>query len=339
MHFILTEDAHFLLPAVSAWFRSLYTNAIESMYRRLAIMFNKQHPLLHWCLVFTGLHLATAIVLYGIFGWLSDLLPLGLSALDFYGTFSLSPVDHLIRGLVLALVLYPIKKKGRLDWKNTLTALFVVGLIGSVEPQPGTIEGLIYTITTPAEHLLVILAEGLRILFFLALLSRWDLLDENVTEIDIPTRSYRRFLILHLFTYWGVGMLFYQISGYEEALATDTAFLLYRDLESLSMVGLVLFGQIFRGLLLAVSILRLTGSRPSTGTLFLQLFGLTALGGPLFAASFFDGLLQVESIGELLASLVIGIPEITAQMLVFSTVFVLLTSRKAKDPIKNTSTE
>ncbi len=285
-------------------------------------MFKKQYPLLHWCLVFMGLHLVTALILYRIFGWLSGLLPVGLSALDFYGTFSLSPVDHLIRGLVLALVLYPIKKKGRLNWKNTLTALFVVGLIGSVEPQPGTIEGLIYTITTPFEHLLVILAEGLRILLFLILLRRGGLLDENLADTDIPTRSYRRFLVLHLVTYWGVGMLFYQISGYEEALATDAAFLLYRDLESLSMVGLVFFGQIFRGLLLAVSILRLTGPRPSTGTLFLELFGLTALGGPLFAASFFDGLLQVESISGFLASLVIGIPEITAQMLVFSLLFV-----------------
>ncbi len=49
-----------------------------------------------------------------------------------------------------------------------------------------------------------------------------------------------------------VGMLFYEISGYEEALATIEAFALWRDLESPVMVAVVFFGQIFQGTFLAL---------------------------------------------------------------------------------------
>ena len=142
----------------------------------------------------------------------------------------------------------------------------------------------------------------------------------------------RTFTLVHVSVYWVVGSLFYQISGYEEALATMEVFQLYRPLESISMVLVVFFGQIGRGALLSLLLYPffkvLIQTKRAWLLMFGLLLGLQVLGSPLFADGFISA--EVATVGEFIESLVIGIPEIVVQTLVLSLLFVGLARRQAK---------
>jgi hypothetical protein len=331
---------------------------------------------------FTLLHLITYFAVGFIFLLFQSALPeSGRIALDLYEPFRppvfMSVAGQILRGLAFALVFYPFyhvlfeNPRGRLILFGTLWG---VALFGSVEPQPGSIEGIIYTTISFTEHLYVLIAVALQMLLFVWLFFKWESLSrkipgpvthesaesqenpespqspgseevsENLKSAVMPgssgstqplktsastvctpkkLRSYTtRFLVVHLLTYWIVGSIFYEIAGYADALEEMEIFEMWRPLENVFTVLLVFLGQIFRGIMLALLLAPFYGSyifkKRGWLLLFLLMFGLTALGSPSFLTEFilFEG-----TFVEFLKDLVIGIPEIVTQMLVFSLIF------------------
>ena len=314
----------------------------------------------------------------------------GRIALDFYETFRpfslMAVAGQMLRGLAFALVFYPFynilfkSSHGRLIMFG---AMWGVAIFGSVEPQPGSIEGIIYTTIPFTEHLYALAAIALQMLLFVWLFIKWETLSRkrtgtvphssvgdmkepegpggfktlqdqegpgsvgisgnmedkgstgSATKSESPgsfegpaylpekLRGYTtRFLVVHLVTYWVVGSIFYQIAGYADALEEMEVFELWRPLENITAVLLVFFGQIFRGAFLGLLLAPFYGNYINKKNgwllLFLLMVGLTALGSPLFLHEFilFEGTFM-----EFLSDLVIGIPEIVTQMLVFSLIF------------------
>jgi len=343
---------------------------------------------------FTLLFLVTYFVIGLPFLAIQSALPeSGRVALDFYETFRpfglMAVVGQILRGLAFALVFYPFynilfeSARGRLI---LFGAMWGIALFGSVEPQPGSIEGIIYTTISFTEHLYALTSIALQMLLFVWLFFKWETLSRKKTDtvltdsheipkgpgnlkdqenlktqegpegfgntdisgnpedpvsagnapkydspgsfeglvyLSVKLRGYTtRFMVAHLVTYWVIGPLFYQIAGYADALQEMEVFEMWRDLESIPVVLLVFFGQIFRGTFLGLLLAPFYGNYINKKTgwllLFLLMFGLTALGSPLFLPEFilFEG-----TIMEFLKDLVIGIPEIVTQMLVFSLIF------------------
>jgi hypothetical protein len=316
---------------------------------------------------FTLLHLIAYILIGFLFLLFQDLLPESRRvALDLYEPYRplglMAVGGQVLRGLAFALVFFPFyhvlfeNPRGRLI---LFGAMWGVALFGSVEPQPGSIEGIIYTTISFTEHLYVLFAVALQMLLFGWLFFKWERLaqkkpsltdqkspgslesTEGPASVESPEspegpatlgslaflpekiRGYTfRFLIVHLVTYWVIGSLFYQIAGYADALDEMEVFELWRPLENITAVLLVFFGQIFRGpvlaLLLAPFYRSYINKKNGWLLLFLLMIGLTALGSPIFLHEFilFEGTFM-----EFLKDLVIGIPEIVTQMLVFSLVF------------------
>ncbi len=125
-----------------------------------------------------------------------------------------------------------------------------------------------------------------------------------------------RYTLLHLIVYLVIGSLFYEISGYEEALATMEAFALWRDLQSIGMVAAVFFGQIFRGAILAVLYY------PFYSTYIKKRHGWLLLFGLLFGLKVIPIMfIMPESLTVMLQELAVGLPEIVAQSLVFALLF------------------
>ncbi|TVR70660.1 MAG: hypothetical protein EA408_10625, partial [Marinilabiliales bacterium] len=257
---------------------------------------------------FTLLFLLTYYVIGLPFLAIQSALPeSGRVALDFYETFRpvgfMAVVGQILRGLAFALVFYPFynilfeSARGRLI---LFGALWGVALFGSVEPQPGSIEGIIYTTISFTEHLYALTAIALQMLLFVWLFSKWETLsrkrtgtvlpgsreilkdsgslkDQENLEVQANMKNYKspgslktpesslpvnlpeklrgyttRFVVVHLVTYWVIGPLFYQIAGYADALQEMEIFEMWRDLESIPVVLLVFFGQIFRGAILGL---------------------------------------------------------------------------------------
>lgn len=253
-------------------------------------------------------------------------------ALDLYEPFrpvSLSSlIPQLIRALVFALILYPyydIILNSRYGKWILFGALWGAALLGSVEPMPGSIEGMIYVQITFYEHFLVLSIISIQVLLFVWLFFRWE---SSYGQYELMVKPgdlkgyVRRFTVVHVVTYWVVGSAFYQISGYEEALASMEIFQLWRPLESLSMVLVVFLGQFFRGPFLALLLYPFLSvyiqKKYGWLYLFVLMFGLTALGSPIFISEL---LVFETTLPRYLESLLVGIPEIFAQMLLFSILF------------------
>ena len=295
-----------------------------------------------WCFVtrFSLLHLIAYLVVATVFVVFQSALPeSSRMALDLYQPFRILGIStlfgQLLRGLAFGFVFYPFyslifeRKGGRM---LLFLSMWGIGLFGSVEPQPGSIEGILYTHISLSEHIFVLFAVGMQMgLFVWAIFNEESRISKNRyldgRELFFPNRQIFkgyifRFVILHLFSYWIIGSLFYQFSGYKDALESMELFTLWRSLETLSAVFLIFFGQIFRGLFLALLLypfyqIYITKRRGWT-LLYLLMIGLTILGSPLFLTEFisFKG-----SFSEILQSIIIGIPEIFSQMLVFSLLF------------------
>ena len=96
---------------------------------------------------------------------------------------------------------------------------------------------------------------------------------ENSTSKNI--RGYvGRYTLLHVIIYLIVGMVFYQVSGYEEALETMEYFELWRDMENMTMPFVVLLGQIVRGGILALLLYPFYNTYMEKRHGWLLLFGL-----------------------------------------------------------------
>ena len=134
-----------------------------------------------------------------------------------------------------------------------------------------------------------------------------------------------RFTLIHLIIYLIVGSLFYEISGYQEALTTMEAFELWRPLESLGMVIALFFGQIGRGFFLALMLYGFYNIYMSRHNGWLLLFGL------LFGLKVFPAIFTVpESLSIAIAEAAVGLPEIIVQTLVFSLVFYAWEKRRSR---------
>ncbi len=268
-------------------------------------------------------------------------------ALDFFEPYRVG-IDNLLAqfllGIFLALILYPFYDlliKGERGLLILFAALWGVALLGNLEPKPGSIEGMIYTHTTFFEHFLVMVAGAVQYFCFALVFLRWEqrqgqknsFTASSLKEIaayqnTVPSKWLRgytfRFTLVHVIIYWVVGSIFYEISGYEEALATMEAFALWRDLESLAMVAAVFFGQIFRGAFLALLLYAFYGAYMSRRNGWLLLFGLV-IGLKVFPAIF----TVPESLRVAIAEAVVGLPEIVVQTLVFSLVFYAWEKRRS----------
>lgn len=83
-----------------------------------------------------------------------------------------------LRGAVLAIILLPFQEtivKGNYGSLVLFGALWGgLGVLGSLEPLPGSIEGLIYTETTLMEHFMVLTASAVQIILFIRLFLCWE---------------------------------------------------------------------------------------------------------------------------------------------------------------------
>ncbi len=295
-------------------------------------------------LLYTATYIVTAVMFLGA----QSLLPADArEALDFFVPYSVSLtaiLSQLIISAVLALVLYPFYNlivKGRQGWLILFAALWGIALLGSLEPKPGTIEGMLYTVTTTLEHIMVIGFGAIQFLAFSRLFLYWERKSINLSikdlepgELFLTDNKYSlkkyatRFTILHLIIYILVGIIFYQVSGYEEALATMEEFALWRDLENIVMPLVIFLGQILRGAFIALMLAPFYATYMNRKFGWLQLFGLlfglkvlaTVITVPESAAHFAQMLEDSKS----------GLPEIIAQTIVFSLLFFAWEKRRVK---------
>jgi len=143
---------------------------------------NNQKPLLiPLCGRFLLVHLITITVISALFIFLQNILPeANRLALETFRPFRLgfTPLmAEIVRGIILALLVYPFYN---LLVKNSRGPLVLFGglwglaLLGSLEPFPGSIEGMIYTMTTLPEHLLVMTAGALQVLLYIKIFLGWE---------------------------------------------------------------------------------------------------------------------------------------------------------------------
>ena len=319
---------------------------------------------------FILLHVATYTVIGGIFLYVQSLVPEARRvALDFEyfspyrapGVVSLAA--QAARGLILALIFFPFYRTITASRRGGLAlfgAMWGVAVFGSVFFFTGTPAGVIYTITSLPEHAAVLAATAVQTALFVRLFLRWETSrgstgpledlrsefrggnsggladgEEGVRSAPVSKKGHVvRFSLLHLITYWAVGSIFYQISDYQEAMASMEIFQLYRPLESAVMVLGVFFGQIVRGPLLALLLFPFfatwMGKRHGWLLLFGLLFGLTALSSPVFLHLTIEETLSAASFRQFVESWAIGLPEIFTQMLIFSILLFLWESKRMK---------
>lgn len=257
---------------------------------------------------------------------------------------ALDLIAELARGAVLALILAPFRdvvlRHARPFW-----VLFGVyfGLIalGSVEPLPGSLEGWFYTRTSLAGHGLIVVAaalHGAAMAWALPRALTWldagGRMETKRASQALPGRRagwgrIGRFTLLHVVTYLAMGVLFFTLQDYTEAFATQEQFRHFRPLDD-PWVAAAIPAQIPRGMLLAWFVAPfvpgLIRRRRGGVLLFVLLFGTTALG----AASIVPGVLGATPTQMTLSTLLVGIPEVAVQMLVFSLAFVAWESRRAR---------
>ncbi len=287
---------------------------------------------------FTLLYMLLYLAVGLIFINLQNALPAeSRVALDFFKPYSIDinePVTQVLRGFFIGLVLYPFYDlivKGNRGFAILVCALWGVALLGNLEPKPGSIEGMIYTHTTLVEHALVLAAGLLQAMAIAFLFLGWERRSIGlIGKVECQWRGFwsetaspkwlrgytLRYTLFHVIIYILVGSLFYEISGYEEALATMEAFALWRDLESIGMVAAVFFGQFFRGAILALLLF------PFYNTYMTGKFGWLKLFGLLFGLKVIPAMFVVpESFLVMLQEAAVGLPEIIVQTLVFALAF------------------
>ena len=305
-----------------------------------------------FALLFGAMYALSAVLFRGVVSLLPDDAGVAVRFFEPY-SLSLGPVlGAFVIGAVIAAVLLPFSREIVQRNKGGLilfAALWGVVLLGSLEPKPGSIEGMLYTVTSAWEHLLVVSFGAVQYAVFVWLLLRWERSAQGVSaaapqrtqepqqsapqplawfepQCGVKLRSYLgRFTTVHVVVYWVVGGLFYQISGYEEALATMEIFTLWRELQNLTMPVVILLGQIVRGAFIALLLAPLYHVHIQHRYGWLQLFGLL-FGLKVFAA-IFTVPTSTPELRQMLADLQFGVPEIVVQTAVFALVFFAVEKR------------
>ena len=138
---------------------------------------------------FTLLHILLYVVFASIFVMLAPLIPVehrvGFDVIEPYSLETAYILGQLLRGGVLALILYPfydVFVRNERGWIVLFGALWGIAVIGSVEPQPGSIEGLIYTLTTATEHALTLTISAIQVLVFSVVLVHWERRNRGVSS-------------------------------------------------------------------------------------------------------------------------------------------------------------
>lgn len=133
-----------------------------------------------------------------------------------------------------------------------------------------------------------------------------------------------RFTLLHVLTYTVIGVIFYQLQDYEKAFQVQEYFELFRPTDH-PLVMYSMFIQILRGAILAMLIYPFYNIimkwKQGWLLLFTVLFGLTVLGSLVFIPDFVASFTNAPFIQVVLEN-IIGLPEITIQILVFSWLFI-----------------
>lgn len=280
---------------------------------------------------FTLVHVFAYLLIALPFGLFQDLLPAAdRVALEFFRPYGLEwplIVGQAIRAVLLALLLFPfydrlaIAPRGR--W-TLFGLLWGLSVLGSVKPIPGSVEGVLYTVTTLPEHLLTLAAAAVQTLIFCLVYGAWEMRAASPPAPAPPSPAavrlrgfVLRFTLLHVVSYMLVGIVFMTVQDYGDAFATQAQFVLFRPLDD-PMMAAVLPAQVVRGALFAWLLYPLYGAlmarRRSWLLLFGLMFGLTALGSALF----FPDIVGMIAAGDSLLKLVVGLPEIFVQMLLFA---------------------
>ena len=293
--------------------------------------------------IFALLHIITYFFVGTLFLLLVQHIPdANRIALDYYQPYQpitgITVLTQLIRGLILGVVYLPLLKTIMRDRRSFLllaALIWGVGLFASVEPLPGSFEGMLYTITTPLEHAVALTAVLIQTLCFTGLFIKWASSDnsfqapgksESVSgqkfkqhSVMKPSRFIRRFTLFHVFTYFIVGALFYRYSIYQEAIETMEMFELWRPLEESALPIFIFFGQFFRGMVMATLLLPFSGLflKETLGwlKLFITMWGMTFLSAFSIAPWIIQDILTGNAP---LVELLVGPPEVTIQMFLFS---------------------
>lgn len=130
-----------------------------------------------------------------------------------------------------------------------------------------------------------------------------------------------RFSVVHVVTYVAAGITFMTLQNYAEAFATQEQFENYRPLDS-PIVRAAPLLQFLRGAFLALVLYPFYGvimkDRWGWLKLFAVLWGLTFLGAVVPIPGSIEGIIYTE---VPLREHLIGIPEVTVQMLLFAGLF------------------
>jgi hypothetical protein len=240
----------------------------------------------------------------------------------------LTIAGQLLRALIIALVLYPFY--GRIVWGRyggavLFGALWGIALVGSVEPMPGSIEGLIYTESPWPAHLTASVAVAVQMAIFAGLFLWWERQSAGDVKptAETPSLATRpigyalRFVAVHVLTYTVAGLLLFTLQNYEAAFAVEGQFEMYRSLDH-PLVALAVPLQILRGLWLALFFSPFHDGYVARRRGWLLLYGLVlgliALASPNFMTVVVEGMIE----GKPLAQFLIGPVEIALQTLLFS---------------------
>ncbi len=305
-----------------------------------------------YCGRFVLTYIAVFAAVGFVFTNLQGILPeTGRTALDFFEPFQFSFTEFFRQGIragLIALVLYPFYDKlmdGKKGTRLLFAAIWGLSLLGSLEPQPGSLEGVIYTETTMGEHLLVLVFVAIQVLIFSRLFLFWEksalsvdtARKEEHKNIELSKMNRKsliaylgRFTLIHFVIYMLIGVVFMQLASYEEAFLEMEAFELYRPLDSIILPILVFAGQLIRGPLLALFILpfydRIIKSKRGWLLLYGLLLGLLVV-SPLWIRELYIPL-NFTQLADLIGVLQVGLPEIIVQTLLISILFYKLERRK-----------
>lgn len=130
---------------------------------------------------FLLIHLVTWAAIASLFLFVQDKLPESRRiALDFFRPYRLgwlAVAPEAVRGFFLALALFPfydLFMKNNRGYLILFGALWGLAILGSLEPLPGSLEGMIYTKTSFIEHLLVLVATAIQVFLFCSFFLRWE---------------------------------------------------------------------------------------------------------------------------------------------------------------------
>ncbi|MDI9477191.1 MAG: hypothetical protein QM345_00330 [Bacillota bacterium] len=89
---------------------------------------------------------------------------------------ALGPALQIIRGLIFTVVLWPVKNtfiEGEKGWLKLWVLFIGLAILGTAGPTPGSIEGMIYTRVSMAEHIFFLPEVVLQTLVFSIIVYNW----------------------------------------------------------------------------------------------------------------------------------------------------------------------